>query len=140
MIETKTTWKDSGFDCDHCGGEILKRTDHETGQPDRTCFQCRVCGCQWSLDGEILRIGDGAYCKAAARERGRVEQSTFDVGDLTDWANKLSKNLWILLAIIAGVVLLRFGGGIVVRYLLPVLLLGGGAYLLLRYGRTQRWW
>jgi hypothetical protein len=138
MIETETTWKDSGFDCDHCGGEILKRTDHETGQPDRTCFQCRVCGCQWSLDGQVLRVGDGDYCKAAARER--EPEQAFDVGDLTDWVNKLSKNLWILLAIIAGGVLLRFGGGIVLRYLLPVILLGVGAYLLLRYGRQQSWW
>ena len=61
-----------------------------------------------------------------------MPEPTFDVGNLTDWANKLSKNLWILLAIIAGVVLLRFGGGIVVRYLLPIVLLGGAAYVLLR--------
>lgn len=138
MIETETTWKDSGFDCDHCGGEILQRTDHETGQPDHTCFQCRVCGCQWALEGEVLRVGDGPYCKAAARARGR--EATVDVGDLTDWVNKLSKNLWILLAIIAGGVLLRFGGGIVLRYLLPVILLGVGGYVLLRYGRKQSWW
>jgi hypothetical protein len=139
MIETRTTWKDSGFDCDHCGGEIYERTDHETGRPDQVCFQCRACGCQWSPDGDVLRIGDGPYCKAAARRR-MPESSEFDVGDLTNWANKLSKNLWILLAVIAGAILLRFGGGIVVRYLLPVILLGGAAYVLLHYGRKQEWW
>ena len=137
-IETKTTWKDSGFDCDHCGGEILKRTDHETGRPDRTCFQCRVCGCQWSPDGDILRVGDGTYCKAAAREH--ADEPALDVGDLADWVNKLSKNLWILLAIIAGVILLRFGGAIVMRYLFPIILIAVAAYVLLRYGRTQSWW
>lgn len=138
MIETETTWEDSGFDCDHCGGEILKRTDHETGLPDHTCFQCRACGCQWALSGELERVGKGTYCKAAARQSGEAE--SFDLGDLADLANKLSKNLWILLAIIAGVLLLRFGGVIVLRYVLPVILLGVGAYLLLRYGRTQSWW
>jgi len=140
MIETKTTWKDSGFDCEHCGGEIYERTDHEPGRPDFVCFQCRACGCQWSLDGEVLRVGDGPYCKAAARRRTPEPSFDFNAGDLTDLANKLSKNLWILLAIIAGVILLRFGGGIVVRYLLPVVLLGGAAYVLLRYGRTHEWW
>jgi predicted RNA-binding Zn-ribbon protein involved in translation (DUF1610 family) len=137
-IETETTWKDSGFDCDHCGGEILERTDYETGRPDQTCYQCRNCGCQWSLDGQVQRIGDGPYCKAAARERDAVP--AFDVGELTAWVNKLSKNLWILLAIIAGVILMRFGGGIVLRYLLPVIVLGAGAYVLLRYGQKQKWW
>ena len=43
-------------------------------------------------------------------------------------------------AIIAGVVLLRFGGAIVLRFVLPLIALGVGAYLLLRYGRTQSWW
>ncbi len=138
MIETETTWEDSGFDCEHCGGEILRRTDHETGLPDRTCLQCGACGCQWSLNGELERVGSGTYCKAAARETGEVD--SFDLGDLTDLANKLSKNLWILLAVIAGVLLLRFGGAIVLRYVLPVIILGVGAYLLLRYGRTQSWW
>lgn len=138
MIETHTTWEDSGFDCEHCGGEILKRTDHETGLPDHTCYQCRECGCQWSLNGDLERVGSGTYCKAAAREQG--EESGIDVGELTDWVNKLSKNLWILLAIIAGVILMRFGGAIVLRYVAPVVLLGVGAYFLLRYGRTQEWW
>jgi predicted RNA-binding Zn-ribbon protein involved in translation (DUF1610 family) len=137
-IETETTWQDSGFDCDHCGGEILERTDSETGRPDRTCYQCRACGCQWSLDGRVLRIGDGPHCKAAAREREGA--AAFDLGRLAEWANKISRHLWILLAIIAGAVLLRFGGGIVLRYLLPVILLAVGAYLLLRYGQKQKWW
>ena len=138
MIETETTWKDSGFDCDHCGGEILQRTDYETGQPDFTCYQCRNCGCQWTLAGDMLRVGNGPYCKAAARER--EPSPAVDIGELTDWVNKLSKNLWILLAIIAGVILLRFGGGVVVRYLFPVILLLVGGYVLLRYGQKQSWW
>ncbi len=65
MIETNTKWKDSGFDCDHCGGEILERTDRETGQADFICYQCRECGCQWTLSGDVLRVGSGTHCKAA---------------------------------------------------------------------------
>ncbi|MFN2135299.1 MAG: hypothetical protein ACK2UK_05050 [Candidatus Promineifilaceae bacterium] len=138
MIQTDTTWEDTGFDCLHCGGELLKRTDRETGLPDQVCYQCRECGCQWSLDGDIIRIGTGEYCKAAARRE--TSSSTPDMSDLADWAGMLSRSLWILLAIIAGFFLLRFGGGLVVRYVLPLIGLGIGAYVLLRYGRKQRWW
>ena len=138
MIETRTNWEDSGFDCEHCGGEILLRTDHETGLPDRKCYQCRACSCQWSLDGELERVGSGEYCRAAARRR--QETASFDVGDVIDWTNRLSKSLWILLAIIAGALLLRFGGGVVLRLVLPLLLAGVSVYLVVRYGRREGWW
>ena len=35
-IETITLWEDAGYDCDHCGGRILRRTDRETGLRDRS--------------------------------------------------------------------------------------------------------
>ncbi|MDX1413729.1 MAG: hypothetical protein R3293_06030 [Candidatus Promineifilaceae bacterium] len=145
MIETDTVWKDSGFDCDHCGGEILKRTDRETGQADFVCYQCRECGCQWTLNGDVLRIGSGQFCKAAQTQRERQRQD--EPGSLPDilvnvdqWAGLLSKSLWVLLALIAGVILLRFGGGVVARYLLPIVVIGVAAFLLVRYGKTQSWW
>ena len=143
MIETDTIWKDSGFDCDHCGGEILERTDRETGQADFVCYQCRECGCQWTLGGDVLRVGTGQFCKAAQRERQSHEEAA-GLPDLLDdvnqWAGLLSKSLWVLLALIAGVVLLRFGGAVVARYLLPLVVIGAGAYFLVRYGKTQSWW
>lgn len=136
MIETETTWEDSGYDCDHCGGVILKRIDRESGLPDRVRYQCRECSCQWELDGRLTRAGTGRFCKA-------VEQAGtggFDAADVTQWVNLLSRNLWILLAIIAGVFFLRFSGGLVARYLLPALLVGVGVYALVRYGQRQQWW
>lgn len=136
MIETETTWEDSGFDCDHCGGVILKRIDRETGLADRIRYQCRECSCQWELDGRLTRAGTGRYCQP-------VEQSNtrgFDATDITEWVNLLSRNLWILLAIVAGVFFLRFGGGLVARYLLPALLVGVALYALVRYGQRQQWW
>ena len=136
MIETETTWEDSGFDCDHCGGVILKRIDRETGLPDRISYQCRECSCQWDLDGQVVRVGTGPYCKAAAP----AADDGFDMGDLSDWVGLLSRNLWILLAIVAGVVLLRFGGAVVARFVLPLILLAVGVYVLIRYGRKQQWW
>lgn len=132
MIETSTTWKDSGYDCDHCGGKIMTRIDHETGQPDLIRYQCEECGCLWSESGEVERVGSGEYCKAAQRARdGRSEP---------EWTRLLSRSLWILLALIAGVILLRFGGGLVLRFVLPLVLLGGAAYLLFRYGQQRMWW
>lgn len=136
MIETETIWEDSGFDCSHCGGVILKRIDRETGLPDRVLFQCRECSCQWDLEGQLARVGTGPYCKAAVS----APQTEFDVGNITDWIGLLSRNLWILLAIIAGVILLRFGGGMVARYLLPAVAVGIGVYALVRYGQKQSWW
>ncbi len=137
MIETNTKWEDSGFDCDHCGGEILKRTDRESGRPDFVCFQCRECGCQWNLDGRVHRVGSEPQCKKAARERsGGVGLPDF----ISEWWDVLSRRLWILAAIVAGVFLLRFGGGVVIRYLLPLVLIGAAVYVLARYGRTQEWW
>ncbi len=136
MIETETTWEDSGFDCDHCGGVILKRTDRETGLPDKILYQCRDCSCQWNLDGRLQRIGTGPGCKSAAHP----PQASFDMTDVASWFALLSRNLWILLAIISGAILLRFGGAVAVRFLLPVFLLGAGVYTLLRYGQKHSWW
>ncbi|MCA9952630.1 MAG: hypothetical protein KDE48_23435 [Anaerolineales bacterium] len=132
MIETETRWEDSGFDCEHCGGEILLRTDIETGRADFQCYQCKECACQWLLSGDLHRIGDGAQCKKAAK----ASEAEGEV----HWVDRLSRSLWILLAIIAGVMLLRFGGGLVIRLLLPLIALGVLGYVLVRYGRTQEWW
>jgi len=143
MIETSTDWEDSGFDCEHCGGEILKRIDHETGLPDMISYQCAECGCQWAVGGDLLRVGKGTYCKAAQRQRD-AQQETSNMPelpvDLNQWAGLLSKSLWILLAVIAAVILLRFGGAIVLRLLLPFAVVAVGAYFLVRYGRAQSWW
>lgn len=143
MIDTDTTWKDSGFDCDHCGGEILERTDRETGQADFVCYQCRECGCQWSLGGDVLRIGTGTHCKVAQRERQRQNEPEGlpeILGNFDDWTSLLSKSIWVLLALIAGVMLLRFGGAVVIRYLLPIAVIAVGGFFLIRYGKTQSWW
>ncbi len=145
MIETSTDWEDSGFDCDHCGGKILKRIDHETGRPDFISYQCATCGCQWAVGGELLRLGTGAYCRAAQRRRlQQQEQETSSLPelpvDLNQWSGLLSKSLWILLAVVAAVMLLRFGGAVVIRLALPFIVIGIGAYFLVRYGRAQSWW
>lgn len=133
MIETSTTWHDSGYDCDHCGGEVLKRIDHETGQPDSICFQCRECGCQWSTGGDVLRVGSGEYCKAAqrARDEGRGQPA---------WIERLSRSIWLLLAVVGGVILLRFGGTLVVRTVLPIVLLVTLVIVLFRVGQKRMWW
>ena len=84
----------------------------------------------------MTRVGTGPSCKAAVP----TPNSEFELSDISDWVGLLSRNLWILLAIIAGVILLRFGGGIVVRYLLPAVAIGIGLFALVRYGQRQSWW
>jgi hypothetical protein len=134
MIETNTSWQDSGFDCDHCGGEIAKRTDRETGQSDRVCYQCRQCGCQWSLNGSVMRIGNSRYCEAAQRERMGTKATDFLV----------SRRVLIVLGILLILAVLRFGGfgafAMLLRFLLPVALVAVIVMYVVRYGREQEWW
>lgn len=130
MIETRTTWRDSGYDCDHCGGEIHERTDYETGQPKSVCYQCRRCGCQWSLGGDVLRVGNGRYCQAAQIKRSNPMSDGFT---LPAW-------LVIVLAVLTLLILVRFGGLVALRYLIPVAIAALVVFSLVRLGREQEWW
>jgi predicted RNA-binding Zn-ribbon protein involved in translation (DUF1610 family) len=127
MIETSTDWEDSGFDCDHCGGEILKRIDHETGRADQISYQCRECGCQWAIGGDVIRIGEGTYCQAAARARHKQSEP---VGlpeipvDLEQWSGLLSKSLWILLPTFSCATAVPKAGGKVYSNCKPLSLIG----------------
>lgn len=131
MIQTKTTWEDSGYDCDHCGGVILKRIDYESGQPKQECYQCRQCSCQWSLDGEPLRIGNHSSCRSA--QRMRAEESVRQGG-------VISRPILIVLAVAALLLVVRFGGFMALRFLIPLALGAFVVFSLVRYGREQEWW
>lgn len=126
VIETQTTWTDSGFDCDHCGGRIFRRIDSETGRPDVQCYQCEQCGCQWTLDNQPLRVGKLRACRAAQRRRSILGET-----DTERYAR------WFVIGIvaIAGLFVLRFAGPFVLRFLLPVLIIGVVVYFGVRYLR-----
>lgn len=134
MIETNTSWQDSGFDCDHCGGVISKRTDKETGQPDQVCYQCRQCGCQWDLDGSVLRVGNSPTCNVAQRERMGTKPTDF----------LLSPRVLIVFGILLMLAVWRFGGAgaffMLLRLLLPVALVAVIVMAVVRFGREQEWW
>ena len=68
MTRRDITWEDSGFDCDHCGGEILKRS-HQTIPEREQYFQCNQCGCRWSVGGDIIRVGSGPFCQHDGQQR-----------------------------------------------------------------------
>lgn len=128
-IEARTYWQDSGYDCDHCGGRILVRTDTETGQPDRQCYQCEQCSCQWTLDRRPLRVGKRPECKSAQRERLEDDQSRPSLDP--------SRLLLFGLLALAALLLFRFGGGALLRWVLPALVIGAGLYLVLRFVRRD---
>lgn len=130
MIETRTTWEDTGYDCDHCGGRILKRTDYESGQPARSCFQCEQCSCQWTLSHKPLRVGTLRACRKAQRERVAESEAT----------DPYSRWLLLGLAILLGFLILRFGGGTALRLTFPLLITGAALYAIFRFGRMQDWW
>lgn len=128
MIETQTSWEDSGYDCQLCGVKILKRTDHETKQPARQCFQGER-GCQWSLEGELLRVGNHPECrKAHNRASGSVYTWRIPI-----WI-QIVVGLFFLFSIV------RFGGLAALRFLVPLFLLIVAGIFLFRYGRRQSWW
>lgn len=130
-IETDTIWQDAGYDCDHCGGRILRRTDRETGLRDRTCYQCEQCSCQWTLERQPLRVGTTAACRAAQRQRAAEAE-----------AGGLPYSRWLLMAlgVVVALVLLRFGGGALLRGLLPLLLVGLAAVVVWYIARRNGRW
>lgn len=130
MIETKTDWDDSGFDCDHCGGEVSRRTDRETGLPDKVCFQCMQCGCQWTAAGSVQRVGHGRHCAKAARERAGTSPLTY----------LQSPPMMALIGVILLLVLIRLGGFGALRLLIPLALIGYVAYRVHQYGQERMWW
>ena len=132
MIETKTTWNDSGYDCDHCGGQIFERTNQETGQPPQVCYQCQVCGCQWQLNGDVLRIGNMNSCRRAQRARVKSEEHPP--------VNPAQMRLAVVAGILVLLVIIYFGGLVAIRFLIPVaitLFVFRAAYQL---GKERMWW
>lgn len=131
MIETRTSWEDSGYDCDHCGGQIFRRTDYETGQSPRVCYQCRACGCQWTMDGETLRIGRKAVCKVAHRRQARsVPDSSMNI---PSW-------VWGILVVVFLLAAVRFGGLAALRFLVPLVLAALAIRYTYRLGQERQWW
>jgi len=132
MVETKTTWNDSGYDCDHCGGQILERTDIETGQPARVCYQCQVCGCQWQLDGNVLRVGIMSSCRRA--QRVRVKSQAREQINI----NQLRLIVGIGILVLLGIV--YFGGLLAVRFLIPVAIAVFVFRAVYQMGKEHMWW
>ncbi len=108
VIVTSTEWADAGYDCDHCGGRILRRTDHETGLRDRACLQCEQCSCQWTLERHPLRVGTTPACRAAQRRRAKAVEAL----------SMLPRWMIIVLAVVVVLALARFGG-VLLRVVAP---------------------
>ncbi len=130
MIEIETTWKDTGYDCDHCGGLVLQRTDVEAGQPKRVCYQCKMCGCQWHINGDVLRIGSGANCRQA--QRARMGEKTAD--------DRMARRFVWVLALVALLLIVRFGGFMALRLLIPLAFAVLILIALTRFAREKGWW
>ena len=132
MIEAKTSFEDSGYDCDHCGGRVFIRTDKESGQPTKQCYQCELCGCQWQLSGAVLRVGQQASCKQAQRER----TAAFEDSEFLPFSPVL---------LVVGVVLLLIlfvyvGGVVAIRFFIPITIAVVVVFAGYRFGKEKMWW
>ena len=135
--ERKTQLEDSGYDCDHCGGEILLNREMTPGRPVHGYYQCRRCGCEWTLKGDVLHIGSGRHCKASQRKRmggGGVQLP--EIFEVSVWR----RTALIIGGVLLFLILLRFGGLMLFRFLLPVIVIGFLIYLVFKMGRDQEWW
>lgn len=130
-IEVYTSWSDSGYDCDHCGGRILERTDQETGRPLQVCFQCEACGCQWTPEGEVLRVGSAPYCRQAQRRRRAIQRQ--QTAALPPWLLVLGSGLILLLIVLAG-------GMMALRFIIPIAITALVATAVYQFGRERMWW
>lgn len=132
MIETETIWNDSGYDCDHCGGQILERTDVETGQPARVCYQCQACGCQWQISGEILRIGSMNSCRRAQRVRNTSEAQTA--------IDPIKLRIIVVATLLFLGAMVYYGGLTAVRFLVPIAIAVFVFWRLYQLGKERMWW
>lgn len=144
MTKKETLWEDSGFDCHHCGGEIYKRIERESGASKKTTYQCRQCHCLWSTEGVLLEVGNMADCRsgrqtAVSRTRPTPTAPVIEKPSMpTHWlSNRIIAGLLLL---IAGLLLIRFAGAVVFRFFVPALLFGLILYLVIQLGRQLRWW
>lgn len=138
MKAKEIIWLDSGYDCDHCGGEILRQKARRPLRPNNAYYRCRVCGCEWTLQGNVVQIGSGEFChEAQSRRTGPV------VAEKTDWLTRLSQIprwLQVVVGLALLIVFLRLGGLMLFRLLLPLAVIGLVVYLIIRFGQEQEWW
>ena len=153
MSDKETLWEDSGFDCNHCGGEIHKRIDRELGHHKTTSYQCRQCHCQWSLHGALLTVGNRPICQQSdMRTRSGPRTAVKPSPPVTapaattrklariDLSQILNRIIVVLAVIVGFLFLLRFAGAVLFRFFIPGFILGVIAYLIYRMGKQQEWW
>ncbi len=135
--EQNKNLEDSGFDCDHCGGRILVSRAVTPGRPVHGYYVCQSCGCEWTLKGDVLHIGTGYDCQASQRKRMG--------GDGLQFPDMKEMSVWQRVALIGGgivllLILIRFGGFMMLRFLFPLLIVVVLIYLVIKLGREQEWW
>ncbi len=127
-METKNRWEDTGHDCPNCGGEILRRTDYLPDGSVSTYHQCPSCQAQWTPDWTPLREGFQRMLASGSGQK-RVER----LAHVPRW-------VWFTLLAMVFFILIRVGGGIVLRLLAVPLLIGITIWLIVRLGQDQGWW
>lgn len=129
-METKTTWEDSGLDCEYCGGQIFRRTDEEPTRI-RAYHQCQQCGAQWSLNYQLIREGDPAKQKPTTIKQ-HAQQNL----------RKVPRWVWVVLAIAALIIVLRFAviGVLFIRLAIPLVFIAIVVVVGYYFGRSMDWW
>ena len=135
--EQRKQLEDSGYDCDHCGGEILLNRAVSSGRPVVGYYVCQRCGCEWTLKGDVQHIGTGRDCKSAQRKRmGGDGLQIPEISEISVW-----RRVAIFIGgIVLLLIMLRFGGLLLLRFLIPLLVIIVLMYFVFKLGREQEWW
>lgn len=130
-VDIETSWKDSGHDCRHCGGRVWQRTDREMGQAMQQCYQCEACGCQWTLAGDVRRVGHLAICRTAQREQEAERKPA---------KYPIPPRLMVVGGVAILLILVFLGGLAALRFLIPIMIALFVFTAVYRYGREHQWW
>ena len=131
MAKQNIDWQDSGYDCEHCGGEILAGSE-KTVLKQAKVFQCNKCGCRWSSGGKLLEIGNGPFCAAHSSAESKPIDKRY-------W--------WIGGVALVSLLFFRFGGALIftvgaslIRLLIPLGILVLIGMLVFHLGRQMGFW
>ena len=112
--------------------EFFIRTDKESGQPTKQCYQCELCGCQWQLSGAVLRVGQQASCKQAQRERTAAHEDRQFL--------PFSPVLLVVGFVILLILFVYIGGVVAIRFFIPITIAVIVVFRRLSFWKRKKWW
>ena len=98
----------------------------------RVCYQCQACGCQWQLDGDVIRVVNRSSCRRAQRVRATTQAK--------EQINPNQLRLAAVVSILVLIGIVYFGGLVAIRFLIPVAIAIFVIRAVYQLGKERMWW